>query len=291
MATVPLNLDSANTENVGTTLTTTGNGIALEVDNPQGGEALKGASARSDGVHGASTNGNGVHGESDNVNGVFGESRADTTDRHVQVAGVFGSSANQPVPERGGEGTNAGVWGDSVIDFGVLGTSVEAPGVWGFSQTNHGTVGYSESRRGGIGVVGIAAGSGKGVLGQANDLGVQGISFNSIGVVGYGYRGSGVYGYTGMAGHGGVVAWDGGVTGAWAGYFQGDLGCSRLFVDSLIRLDHGAAIFGGYVDILGALVVSGLKLAVVPHPDGSYRGLFVFSGFAATLSRSSAPAV
>ena len=284
---IPLYLDTSNTEKIGTTLTTSGNGIALQVNNPQLGEALKGTSTWSDGVHGASSRGEGVHGESNNGTGVFGESRADTSDRQTQAAGVFGSSANQPIPERGQNGTNVGVWGDSVIDIGVLGSSVDAPAISGFSQTNHGTVGISESSRGGAGVVGIAWGPGEGVVGQAqNNHGVHGISSTRAGVLGetsgtltaavggFSTTTSGVFGITTSSGSAGVIGSNGGQANAWAGFFLGDVGCSRLFADSLIRVNSGTAVFGGLVDVLGALIVAGLKLAVVPHPDGTYRGLY-----------------
>ncbi len=86
---VPLYLDSPNNEKIGTTLTTTGSGIALQVTNAQFGEAIKGTSNWIDGVHGASSNGFGIYGESDNAAGVWGESRADTSEREIQTGRVW----------------------------------------------------------------------------------------------------------------------------------------------------------------------------------------------------------
>jgi hypothetical protein len=174
-----LNLDQTNTEDIGTTLKSTGTeprAIAFEVDNPNGG-AITGVSSIGVGVAGDSDRSIGTFGYSHMDVGIFGYSHGAT--------GVFGQGENTGVA---GMSSHIGVTGNGDIGvggygrIGVIGKSTgengcgvwgqtygesEWPGVEGYSMTgngvrgvslgsipgpNNGVVGYSES---GVGVVGI----------------------------------------------------------------------------------------------------------------------------------------
>lgn len=300
-----LTLDASNSEAAGTALIMPPGSklaVALGVDNQEGGEALRGTS----------TGTFALHGESDGDAGVFGDSRADATDRHTQTAGVIGSSAHQPKTGRDAEGMNAGVWGDSIIDFGTVGTSVQAPGVLGTSETNHGVLGITGSSRGGAGVTGIGNETAPGVDGNGGPAGVIGTSFTggpgvlglgsggAVGVTGNGGTagvfgvtdspaGAGVQGSSGGQGAGvwgwGSANWPGvegfsaegnGVRGvsvsAKPGSNVGVVGFSTEGI-GVVGMTASPSALGGFFS--GGLVVAGgPKSAAVPHSDGAHRLLY-----------------
>jgi hypothetical protein len=149
-----------------------------------------------------------------------------------------------------------GVSGDSETGTGVVGSSASGDGVHGTGKT--GVVGKGAA----VGVQGDGSGWG----GNAHGIGV-------LGIAGQPRRDEG-----------------GNVWQPWAGRFRGDVrieGDADVGRDCSVGNDltvWGGAHVAGSVSIgsgvpatltvVGALFVFGLKLAVVPHPDGSRRGLY-----------------
>lgn len=174
--------------------------------------------------------------------------------------GVVGE-ADRAFPAIYGHAPNGtGVWGAGE-GVGVLGAAGErGDGVWGISD-GHGVHGTG----GGAGVFGESS-AGRGVLGRSTDAaGVTGTSQNSNGIVGTTSDGF----HAGIVGDGRGVGWGG---------FLSSLICGDSIFDGNVNVsgttDLSTVNIGGSLFVFGVLAVLGLKLAVVPHPDGSYRGLY-----------------
>ncbi len=155
--------------------------------------------------------------------------------------GVVGIS-NSAAGVSGNSASNAGLYGNSTSSYGVLGTSSGAPALSGSSVSSVGVFGNSSSSYGVLGTSSAVAG----VAGDAtNAYGVYGHSGGSYGV--YGASGSNA-GVAGNSGTGPGVF--GSSTSGPAGQFEGN------------------------VNVNGTLSVTGMKSAVVPHPDGTHRRLY-----------------
>ena len=196
------------------------------------------------GVRGASETG-GVVGFSDKGIGVVGQSEGESP-------AIYGQASNA-----------TGVWGTG-SGVGVLGTASHGDGVWGVADS-HGVRGT-----GGIGVFGESL-EGRGVVGRSK---------SGIGVAGVTDTGFFTTGLAGVFGDGGSRGWGGYFRGSSGGLFADNLTWLNgdLFVGGMANLKDvfasGIAMFLGSAMVLGHFQVLGLKLAVVPHPDGSYRGLY-----------------
>ncbi len=155
----------------------------------------------------------GVLGSSNSANGVTGSSTGSTGVSGISVTstGTSGSSSS-----------GYGVYGASNSGIGAQGTSTSNYGVIGTSTTGVGVYGSSTSTSGSHGIVGTSARSGFG----------------------------GVYGLAGAAGGVGVYGNAAGLSGAYAGYFNGNLYATGTIASTIP------------------------KSAVVPFPDGTQRLLY-----------------
>ena len=184
-------------------------------------------------------NGTGIAGTTETGTAVVGAARRGAgVDGEVDDGiGVYGSASGQE---------SVGARGDAPNGIGAMGTG--AFGVYGRSSS----IGPAVAGRstGYVGVAGLSESS----AGDITAVGTFGLSKSS----------AGIWGGTRAAGVAGVVGDDGGIPGAFAGAFQGDVSVSG-------NVHAATAGFAGWVAILGGLSVVGLKLAAVPLPDGSYR--------------------
>ena len=242
-------------------------------------------SAPADGVQGFGTGGfSGVAGFGDpggNGTGVFGEGNG------PNAPGVRGIGSGGPITRPAGA---AGVYGQGgPQNPGVVGQAGSAPadGVQGF-----GTGGFS-----GVAGFGDPGGNGTGVFGEGRGVGAQGVRgigsggpnvvpSSPVGVYGRGgadeaagVLGEGGIGVFGQGSNVGVVA-EGATVGVNGQGHTGVVAASNGQPGSIGLFASGNAAnelageFLGEVFILGDLVVSGLKSAVVPLADGTHRRLY-----------------
>jgi hypothetical protein len=203
----------------------------------------------------------------------------------------------------GGPGTGpsgpAGVYGQGgPQNPGVVGQagSTPADGVQGYGTGDFsGVAGFGDPASNGTGVFGMGRGPGaQGVRGIGSG-GLNVFPSSPVGVYGQG----GAFGAAGVLGAGGIgvmaqgsnvgVVAEGGPTGLNAigatvgvrsqghtgvvATTDGKPGSTALFA-SANPANETAGLFLGEVAILGDLLVSGLKAAVVPLADGTYRRLY-----------------
>jgi hypothetical protein len=248
------------------------NGVAIQAQ-ANGAVGVAGTSPSNPGVAGTSTSGPGVRGRSSSAPGVLGISIGDAgVSGRSAGLGVRGQSDRIGVEGLGSIGVHGdagfigvlgearsgtGVYGNGRV--GVFGVSVAAEGVSGNSSTGTGVKGESTV----IGVSGVAFGSdpfAAGVLGvsRLNRIGVRGRSNQAtVQQVGFawGITGAGVLAESPTGA--GILAKTGArTTGGLSGAFVGD-----------VAID-------GTVFIIGSVLATGGKAAVVPHPDGSQRMTF-----------------
>lgn len=198
--------------------------------------ALQVSNSSGEGIRGQGSGAaHGVVGVSANGNGLNGTSTG--------AAGVAGNSTLSP-----------GVYGNSTSSYGVLGTSANAPALSGSSTNAVGVYGNSAASYGVLGTSSAVAGlagdapAAFGVYGNSgSNAGVYGQSQSAAGVSGYSATGRGVQGISGGSGAG-VYGHSSG--GGLAGQFDGP------------------------VVVNGSFSATGIKSAVVPHPDGMSRRVY-----------------
>ena len=215
------------------------------------------------GVYGLGNAGAGVSGKSPGSSGVAGVTASGSA---AAVTGVAYANASYTT-----YGNAPGMYGRSGGGIGVQGASDSGYGVFGFS-----TSGY----------------------------GVQGTSTNTYGVVGSSTNSHGIVGASGPAGTAGILGYTT-VNGALAGLFQGPVSVSANTpsTHAVVATNNVAgygAVFGqtnaaggvgiyGYVNpsvgganasagyfvgkvtVVGDFAVTGVKAALVAHPDGTHR--------------------
>jgi hypothetical protein len=166
-------------------------------------------------------------------------------------SGVVGQSVN-----------NSGVIGNSSAASGVSGNSVSSPGLYGNSSQSYGVLGTSSgapalsgSSVQSVGIFGDSKAS-YGILGTSSAVaGVAGDAASSFGVYGHSVSNYGVYGASGT--NAGVAGQSGSGIGVYGSCPSGPAGR-----------------FDGNVIVNGTLSVTGIKSAVVQHPDGTRRRLY-----------------
>jgi hypothetical protein len=194
---------------------------------------------------------------------------------------------------------NRGVWSEG--DVGLLGVGLNSVGVWGWAPASYGVLGESTSNAGVVGrstdsAVGVwgSANTNYGVLGESvshpgvegrstNSVGVEGISTNSVGLWGrvnasYGVLGESTSnaGVVGRSTDSAVGVWGSANTNYGVlGESVSNAGVVGRSTDSVgveaISTNSFAGHFIGPVHIDGNLTGTGVKGAVVQHPDGSHR--------------------
>jgi hypothetical protein len=228
--------------------------------------------------------------------GVVGLGGSSPTDAANGAPGVIGVGSGGPHTNPSGP---AGVYGQGGPGSpGVVGQAGSAPadGVQGYGTGGFsGVAGYGDPADNGTGVFGMGRGPGaQGVRGIGSG-GLNVFPSSPVGVYGQG----GAFGAAGVLGAGGIgvmaegsnvgVVAEGGPTGLNAigatvgvrsqghtgvvATTDGKPGSTALFA-SANPANETAGLFLGEVAILGDLRVSGLKAAVVPLADGTYRRLY-----------------
>jgi hypothetical protein len=191
---------------------------------------------------------------------------AAAVDGSALIVGQNNTSTNITVLSR----TNAGAFNDA-----LLVTNTNGPGIEGRSNNSFGVWGAASSASS-YGVRGEAT-SAVGVYGTSvSNIGVYGLSDQSIGLRGESNTGVGVfsssvnnYAFFGTSTSGVGMEVTGGTFGIIARATAGN--GTAIFA---ISNSGPAAQFFGPVTVTGSLTATGIKSAVVPHPDGSHRRMY-----------------
>lgn len=184
-----------------------------------------------------------------------GGSSAFTVTSSANTVGLKGTTASG-----GGIGTlgqvssGNGLYGFATTGNAAFGETTNGNAFRGFSSAGNAVFGQSNSAAGTFGYSGSFVGA-RGVSDGQNGAGVQGECIAGIGVYGIGRDIAGVVGENKGSGPG--------------GRFESVSGLGLY-----AKGPAGAAQFDGSVTINGSFTATGIKSAVVPHPDGVHRRVY-----------------
>jgi hypothetical protein len=232
------------------------NGIGTRGINSQNGTGVYGASNAANFNAAGDGTGKGVHGKSGTGFGVLGESTA-----------LAGGTGIRGVSGGNGPGVRGVSNSGGNLDANGTGTG---PGVYGSSGGGEGVKGESQTL---YGVSGVCFGSSVGTLGlSVNGAGVWGQSTNYVGVYGNSQgNATAVYGVSSGTGFG--IAGDSSLGIGMYGVSHAPF-VPAMYAQSQAATGKIAGRFDGDVQVFGSYSATGLKMAVVPHPDGSMRSLY-----------------
>jgi hypothetical protein len=171
-----------------------------------------------------------------------------------QITGVYGWGQSYGVYAEGGLNGVRGFSNAGTGVFGQSGTKTFPFGL-GINPSNAGVVGWSDANSGVEG----SSRTGFGVHGMSTTVAVNGFSLGGVGVSGFSDTGVGVQGVADAAN--GIAVKGMATGGGIAGLFEGPVAVAS----------GGLSVGGGLIVFGGLNVVSGMKHAVVPFPDGSQR--------------------